>query len=49
MPIKIFQKAKSQEFEPPILGIYDTDTGCGGNNQGDLSVLEEVWISSFIN
>ena len=49
MPIKIFQKAKSQEFEPPILGIYDTDTGCGGTNEGDIKVSEDVWISPFIN
>ena len=49
MPIKIFQKAKSQEFEPPILGIYDTDTGCGGTNEGDIKVSEDVWVSPFIN
>lgn len=49
MPIKLFQKAKSQEFEPPILGIYDTDTGCGGTNEGDIKVSEDVWISPFIN
>lgn len=49
MPIKIFQKDKSQEFEPPILGIYDTDTGCGGTNEGDIKVSEDVWISPFIN
>lgn len=49
MPIKIFQKKGSTEFEPPILGIYDTDTGCGGTNQAVLNVSEEVWLSPFTN
>ena len=49
MPIKLFQKKNSTEFEPPILGIYDTDTGCGGTNEGDIKVSEDVWICLFKN
>lgn len=49
MPIKLFQRKNSTEFEPPILGIYDTDTGCGGTNEGDIKVSEDVWICPLKN
>lgn len=48
MPIKFYQKANG-EWEIPILGIYDTDTGLGGDNEGILSVSEAVWLSTLEN
>lgn len=48
MPIKFYQKANG-EWEVPILGIYDTDTGLGGDNEGILSVSEAVWLSTLEN
>lgn len=49
MPIKLFQRKDSTEFEPPILGIYDTDTGCGGTNEGSIKVSEDVWVCHLNN
>lgn len=48
MPIKFYQKDNG-EWEVPILGIYDTDTGLGGDNEGILSVSEAVWLSTLEN
>lgn len=48
MPIKFYQK-NNGEWETPILGIYDTDTGLGGDNEGLLSVSEAVWLSTLEN
>lgn len=48
MPIKFYQKSDG-EWETPILGIYDTDTGLGGDNEGILSVSEAVWLSTLEN
>lgn len=48
MPIKIYQ-TKGGTWENPILGIYDTDTGCGGTNEGDIKVSEDVWLCPITN
>lgn len=49
MPIKLFQREGSADFEPPLLGIYDTDTGCGGTNEGSIKVSEDVWVCHLNN
>lgn len=48
MPIKFYQKTNGQ-WEIPLLGIYDTDTGIGGDNEGELTVSESVWLSTLEN
>lgn len=48
MPIK-FYKNSSGEWENAILGIYDTDTACGGTNEGELTVAESVWLCPIAN
>lgn len=48
MPIKIYRNSEGI-WENPILGIYDTDTGCGGTNEGDIKVTEDVWLSPLKN
>lgn len=48
MPIKIYRNSEGT-WENPILGIYDTDTGCGGTNEGDIKVTEDVWICPLKN
>lgn len=59
MPLKFYWKKDKDgkyqykdgqpEYEIPILGIYDTDTGIGGDNQGLLDVKETVWLSTLEN
>lgn len=48
MPLK-FYKNTDGTWEPPLLGIYDTDTGIGGDNEGELKVSESVWLSTLKN
>ncbi len=48
MPIK-FYKDSNGNWEPPLLGIYDTDTAIGGDNEGKLQVSESVWLSTLEN
>lgn len=48
MPIKFYQKADGT-WEAPIFGIYDTDTGIGGDNQGLLDVSVQAWLSNITN
>ena len=48
MPLKFYQTS-SGTWEIPLLGIYDTDTACGGDNQGTIKVSESVWLSTIEN
>lgn len=48
MPLKFYQ-TKDGQWEVPLLGIYDTDTGMGGDNEGELKVSESVWLSTLEN
>ena len=48
MPIKIY-KNNNGEWEIPILGIYDTDTGCGQNNQAVQDVATSMWFAGLTN
>lgn len=48
MPIKIY-KNNNGEWEIPILGIYDTDTGCGQNNQAVPDVETSMWFAGLTN
>lgn len=48
MPLKFYQTSNGQ-WEVPLLGIYDTDTGIGGDNEGELKVSEAVWLSTLEN
>lgn len=48
MPLKFYQTSDGQ-WEVPLLGIYDTDTGIGGDNEGELKVSEAVWLSTLEN
>lgn len=48
MPIKIYQKENGQ-WEVPLLGIYDTDTGIGQDNQAGQGVPESVWAAALSN
>lgn len=48
MPIKFFQKSDGS-WENPLLGIYDTDSGCGNDNEAENKVAESVWISTIAN
>lgn len=48
MPIKIY-KNNSGEWEIPILGIYDTDTGLGQNNQAVPDVATSMWFAGLTN
>lgn len=48
MPLKFYQKSDGT-WENPLLGIYDTDTGLGGDNEGELTVSESVWLSTLEN
>ncbi len=48
MPLKFYQN-KNNEYEPAILGIYDTDTGCGQNNQGEVVNNEYMWFTGLKN
>jgi hypothetical protein len=48
MPLKFYQ-TKDGQWEVPLLGIYDTDTGIGGDNEGELKVSESVWLSTLEN
>lgn len=54
MPIKFYKHKNSNgkedgTWENPILGIYDTDTGLGGDNEALLTVSETAWISTIQN
>lgn len=49
MPLKFYQDSKGEWNDPPLLGIYDTDTGLGGDNEGELKVSEAVWLSTLEN
>lgn len=48
MPIKFFRKSDGS-WENAILGIYDTDSGCGGDNEGELTIPESLWMCIFKN
>lgn len=48
MPIKIY-KNNNGEWEIPILGIYDTDTGLGQNNQTVPDVETSMWFAGLTN
>ena len=48
MPIKIY-KNNNGEWEIPILGIYDTDTGIGQNNQTVQDVATSMWFAGLTN
>lgn len=48
MPLKFYQKSDGT-WENPLLGIYDTDTGLGGDNEGELTISEAVWLSTLEN
>ena len=48
MPIKIY-KNNNGEWEIPILGIYDTDTGLGQNNQAVQDVATSMWFAGLTN
>ena len=48
MPIKIY-KNNNGEWEMPILGIYDTDTGVGQNNQAVQDVATSMWFAGLTN
>lgn len=53
MPLKFFGKYnevnKSDPNNQAILGIYDCDTGLGGNNQAAIAVSEDLWFSPLSN
>lgn len=48
MPIKIY-KNDNGDWEIPILGIYDTDTGLGQNNQAVADVETSMWLAGLTN
>ena len=48
MPLKFYQKA-DKTWEAPLLGIYDTDSGLGADNEAELKVSESVWLSTIKN
>lgn len=48
MPLKFIQRPNGT-WEPPLLGIYDMDTGLGGDNQGSLNVSTDVWLQKLVN
>lgn len=48
LPLKFYKK-QDGSWENAILGIYDTDSGCGGNNQADLNIPESLWLCGFDN
>lgn len=47
MPIKFFKT--NNGWEKAILGIYDTDSGCGQNNQAEITANEGMWICGIKN
>lgn len=47
MPMKFFKNGNT--WEKVILGIYDTDSGCGGDNQGELVIPESMWMCLLRN
>lgn len=53
MPLKFFGRYNDVDKSDPnnqaILGIYDCDTGLGGNNQAAIAVSEDLWFSPLSN
>ena len=53
MPIKFYGRYNDTNKDDPnnqaILGVYDCDTGLGGNNQAAIAVSEDLWISPISN
>lgn len=49
MPLKFIKNKTTSEWEVPLLGIYDMDTGLGGDNQGSLNVSTDVWLQRLAN
>ena len=53
MPLKFFGRYnevnKSDPNNQAILGVYDCDTGLGGNNQAAIAVSEDLWFSPLSN
>lgn len=48
MPIKFFKKDDGN-WEPMLLGIYDTDSGLGQDNQANQSISTDLWMSTIGN
>ena len=48
MPVKIYYN-NSGAAEIPLIGIYDTDTGIGQNNQGEVNISEDMWLCGLTN
>ena len=54
LPIKLYRtdrKDSNDEFiwETPLIGIYDTDTGIGQDNQGGQTITEDLWLLGLGN
>lgn len=48
LPIK-FYLGDDGNWEPPLLGIYDTDSGLGQNNQAEQNITESLWMCGLGN
>ncbi len=48
MPMKFYQ-ATDGSYEKALLGIYDTDTGCGQTNQAAIVNNEHMWFTGLKN
>ena len=49
MPIKFYKDKDGNWESMPLIGIYDTDTGLGQDNQAVASVKENMWICGITN
>jgi hypothetical protein len=48
LPLKFYQR-KDKTWENALIGIYDTDSGCGGTNEADLKVAVYMWLCYLAN
>ena len=48
LPFKFYLN-NNNDWETPLLGIYDTDSGLGQSNQAQQNVSESLWISGLSN
>lgn len=50
MPIKYYGNPNTNdEDRKATFGVYDCDTGLGADNQANLTVSEDLWISPMVN